>query len=97
MRLEYVTVQERLLAERLEASDCIIVPPLRKDTVDADVPAAGYPLQPHRPPARRAGAQRPARHGRAVHRQRPALAQPSPALAAALLHRQLHRCAPAVH
>ena len=41
VRLEYVTVQETLLAERLEASDCIVLPPLLKDTVDSDVPAAG--------------------------------------------------------
>ncbi len=41
VRLEYVTVLERLLAERLEASDCIVLPPLLKDTVDDDVPAAG--------------------------------------------------------
>ncbi len=41
VRLQYVTVLDTLLAERLEASDCILVPPLRKDTVDDDVPAAG--------------------------------------------------------
>lgn len=40
-RLEYVTVFEALLAERLEASDSILLPALRKDTVDSDVPAAG--------------------------------------------------------
>ncbi len=41
VRLEYVTVLERLLAEGLEASDSILLPPVRKDTVDDDVPAAG--------------------------------------------------------
>lgn len=41
VRLEYVTVLDTLLAETLEASDCILLPPLRKDTVDDDVPAAG--------------------------------------------------------
>jgi hypothetical protein len=39
--LEYVTVLDVLLAERLDASDSILMPPLRKDTVDKDVPAAG--------------------------------------------------------
>jgi hypothetical protein len=34
-------VLDTLLAERLEASDSILLPPLRKDTVDDDVPAAG--------------------------------------------------------
>jgi len=34
-------VLDGLLAERLNASDCILMPPLRKDTVDNDVPAAG--------------------------------------------------------
>lgn len=41
VRLEYATVLDTLLAERLEASDCILLPALRKDTVDDDVPAAG--------------------------------------------------------
>ncbi|NTV95894.1 MAG: hypothetical protein HGA75_10850 [Thiobacillus sp.] len=41
VRLEYATVLDTLLAERLEASDCILLPKLRKDTVDDDVPAAG--------------------------------------------------------
>lgn len=41
VRLEYATVLESLLAERLEASDSILMPPPRKDTVDNDVPAAG--------------------------------------------------------
>ncbi len=41
VRLEYATVLDTLLAERLEASDSILLPPLRKDTVDNDVPAAG--------------------------------------------------------
>jgi len=41
VRLEYVTVLDTLLAERLEASDSILMPPLRKDTIDNDVPAAG--------------------------------------------------------
>jgi hypothetical protein len=41
VRLEYATVLDSLLAERLEASDSILLPALRKDTVDADVPAAG--------------------------------------------------------
>jgi len=41
VQLEYVTVLDGLLAERLNASDCILMPPLRKDTVDNDVPAAG--------------------------------------------------------
>jgi len=41
VRLEYATVLDTLLAERLEASDSILLPPLRKDTVDADLPAAG--------------------------------------------------------
>lgn len=41
VRLEYVTVLDTLLAERLQASDSILLPPLRKDTVDDDVPAAG--------------------------------------------------------
>lgn len=39
--LEYVTVLDTLLAERLNASDCILMPQLLKDTVDADVPEAG--------------------------------------------------------
>lgn len=39
--LEYCTVLDTLLAERLDASDSILLPPLRKDTVDNDVPAAG--------------------------------------------------------
>lgn len=41
VRLEYTTVLGTLLAEGLEASDCILLPPLRKDTTDDDVPAAG--------------------------------------------------------
>lgn len=41
VRLEYATVLERLLAEALEASDSILLPPLRKDTIDNDVPVAG--------------------------------------------------------
>ena len=41
VRLEYATVLDTLLAERLEASDSILMPPPRKDTVDNDVPAAG--------------------------------------------------------
>jgi Phage tail protein (Tail_P2_I) len=39
--LEYVTVLDRLVAERLDASDCILVPPLHKDLIDDDVPEAG--------------------------------------------------------
>ena len=41
VRLDCVTVLDGLLAEALEASDSILLPPLRKDRVDADVPAAG--------------------------------------------------------
>lgn len=41
LRLEYVTVLERLVAERLRASDCILNPPLHRDTIDDDVPEAG--------------------------------------------------------
>nr|WP_321465816.1 phage tail protein [uncultured Desulfobulbus sp.] len=41
MRLEYVTVLETLLAEALQASDCILLAPLRKDRVDEDVPGSG--------------------------------------------------------
>ena len=41
VNLEYVTVLDRLLAERLNASDSILMPKLRKDRVDDDVPAAG--------------------------------------------------------
>ncbi|MBI5936917.1 MAG: phage tail protein [Betaproteobacteria bacterium] len=41
VQLEYVTVIDTLLAEHLRASDAILLPPLRKDTVDDDVPAAG--------------------------------------------------------
>lgn len=41
VNLEYVTVLNTLLAERLNATDSILLPPLRKDTVDDDVPAAG--------------------------------------------------------
>ncbi len=41
VRLEYATVLETLLAECLEASDSILMPPLRKDRVDDDVPGAG--------------------------------------------------------
>jgi hypothetical protein len=41
VRLEYATVLSTLLAERLEASDCIITCALRKDAADADVPGAG--------------------------------------------------------
>jgi hypothetical protein len=39
--LEYVTVLDTLLAEALNASDSILMPALRKDTDDADVPEAG--------------------------------------------------------
>lgn len=39
--LEYVTVLDSLVAERLEASDCILLPPLHKDLIDDDVPEAG--------------------------------------------------------
>ncbi|MBP8132844.1 MAG: hypothetical protein KAY13_01105 [Zoogloea sp.] len=41
--LEYVTVLDRLVVERLNASDCLLIPPLRKDpmTADTDVPRAG--------------------------------------------------------
>jgi hypothetical protein len=41
--LEYVTVLERLVAERLNASDCLLIPPPRKDPTppDSDVPRAG--------------------------------------------------------
>ncbi len=41
VRLEYVTVLDTLLAECLQASDSILVPELRKDRIDTDVPAAG--------------------------------------------------------
>lgn len=41
VRLEYVTVLERLVAERLQASDCILNPRLHRDTIDNDVPEAG--------------------------------------------------------
>lgn len=41
VRLEYATVLGTLMAEHLEASDSILLPALRKDTVDDDVPAAG--------------------------------------------------------
>lgn len=41
VRLEYATVLVTLLAERLEASDCIVTCAVRKDTVDDDVPGAG--------------------------------------------------------
>ncbi|MBM9613174.1 hypothetical protein JWJ90_02615 [Desulfobulbus rhabdoformis] len=41
VRLEYVTVLETMLAEDLEASDCIILPSLHKDRVDQDVPGSG--------------------------------------------------------
>jgi hypothetical protein len=41
VQLEYVTVLDTLLAERLNASDCILMPPLRKDLADNDVPEAG--------------------------------------------------------
>lgn len=41
VRLEYATVLEVLLAECLEASDSILMPPLRKDRLDEDVPGAG--------------------------------------------------------
>lgn len=41
VRLEYVTVFDALLAERLEASDSILLPALRKDILDSDVPGAG--------------------------------------------------------
>lgn len=41
VRLEYATVLDTLVAECLDASDSILLPPLRKDTVDTDVPAAG--------------------------------------------------------
>ena len=40
MRLEYATVIEYLLAEHLQASDSILLPPLLKDIVDEDTPAA---------------------------------------------------------
>ena len=41
VRLEYATVLDTLLAECLEASDSLLLPALRKDTVDNDVPAKG--------------------------------------------------------
>ncbi|MDD2465763.1 MAG: phage tail protein [Desulfobulbus sp.] len=41
VRLEYVTVLETLLAEALQASDCILLPSLAKDRVDEDVPGSG--------------------------------------------------------
>lgn len=40
MRLEYCTVLDRIIAERLDASDCILPRP-RKDRPDNDVPEAG--------------------------------------------------------
>ncbi|MDW8323751.1 MAG: hypothetical protein RMK60_06600 [Burkholderiales bacterium] len=52
VRLLQVTVLERLVAEHLEASDCIFCTPPRKDLRDADVPAAGcvrYSRLPHLP------------------------------------------------
>ncbi|QDF96877.1 hypothetical protein CJ010_10205 [Azoarcus sp. DD4] len=39
--LEYVTVLERLVCERLQASDCILLATPHKDLIDADVPAGG--------------------------------------------------------
>lgn len=39
--LEYVTVLERLVAERLQASDCLFLNQPRKDLIDFDVPAQG--------------------------------------------------------
>ena len=41
VRLEYVTVLERLVAERLEASDCILMARPHKDLIDMDVPRSG--------------------------------------------------------
>jgi hypothetical protein len=41
MRLEYVTVLDTLFAEVLQASDSILLPPLRQDSASNDVPAAG--------------------------------------------------------
>ena len=41
VRLEYVTVLETLLAEALQASDCILLALLHKDRVDEDVPGSG--------------------------------------------------------
>ncbi|MGD9948600.1 MAG: phage tail protein [Desulfobulbus sp.] len=41
VRLEYVTVLETLLAEALQASDCILLASLHKDRVDEDVPGSG--------------------------------------------------------
>ena len=41
VRLEGVTLLERLVAERLEASDCILQVGPHKDLLDGDVPAAG--------------------------------------------------------
>ncbi|MDD5366298.1 MAG: phage tail protein [Gallionellaceae bacterium] len=54
VRLEYATVLATLLAERLEASDSILVPALHKDILDDDVPGAGcirYSRLFHIPPA----------------------------------------------
>lgn len=41
VRLEYVTALETVLAEALQASDCILQPSLHKDRVDSDVPGSG--------------------------------------------------------
>ncbi|WP_206199421.1 phage tail protein [Parasulfuritortus cantonensis] len=41
VRLEYATVLDSLVAAELEASDSILLPPLRADGVGDDVPAAG--------------------------------------------------------
>lgn len=41
VRLEYATVLDSLLAERLQVSDSILLCDVRKDTIDDDVPAAG--------------------------------------------------------
>ena len=53
-RLERVTVLDRLVAQHLQASDCLIVPPPRQDlaSADADVPASGcirFSRLPHLP------------------------------------------------
>jgi hypothetical protein len=39
--LEYVTILERLVCERLQMSDSILLPAPHKDLIDDDVPAAG--------------------------------------------------------
>ncbi len=41
VRLEFVTVLETLFADRVEASDCILIPDLRKKSGSDDLPSAG--------------------------------------------------------